>query len=338
MGSLGLCQYGCTGISIEHMTIDGQGLLVNAIYNGYAGDQSYVNDVPLKGMALNGLFIAAVSGSGPPPASNSGPYSNIAFTSAPNALCFSPGNCPACVQLQVQTRGLRDFTCIGNPNTSVSTGTGPRGVAAIYVNASNNSIEDVHIESFWDGVEIGGTTSAPIGNVLLSNVDGATKGDNGNCDNGNPTEPIVNLIHLCGLNVPTGRMACLLTTAPVSDVTILGAKLQNGYGTSAVIEDDLADTAITLPNAGNLFTVGFYALGEQVTGTGTTLGYSRITSSAASAEGNPPGTMISVPTWGIGNGPPNSPCNAGTIYSNTAPAGPYTLYVCTSSGSWAHIA
>jgi hypothetical protein len=63
----------CTGISVENLTLDGQGgSAVNGIANAYSQDVSYVNHVGLYQILGTGL---AVSGY----ATNSGPYSNITF-------------------------------------------------------------------------------------------------------------------------------------------------------------------------------------------------------------------------------------------------------------------
>jgi hypothetical protein len=332
MGSFPLCPNGCTGISVEHLTVNSQAsTAVNGIYNAYAGDQSYVNDIALTNMSLTGVIVASLTGESF--AIDSGPYSNINFVSnGSSTACQSGSPCPACVQLNVQTRGVHNLTCIGSAYTKYA------GVAGLYVDASNNLIEDAHIESFWDGIEIGNANAgaSAIGNIVISNVDGATKGY---CNDytKHPTTPIINLIHLCGPNIPLNRTTCSGTYVGVSDVIVVGAKLESGSTgseASATIEDDLADDAITLPDAGSPFTVGFYALGEQATGTGT-FGYSRITSSATTAVGNSNTTKpISVPTWGIGSSAPGTPgetcAHPGTIYSNTGTGS--VIWLCTASG------
>ena len=66
---------GCSGISVENLTLDGQGPLgqtVNGIANAYSQDGSYVDHVSLYQILGTRL---AVSGT----ASNSGPYSNLTF-------------------------------------------------------------------------------------------------------------------------------------------------------------------------------------------------------------------------------------------------------------------
>jgi hypothetical protein len=57
------------------------------------------------------------------------------------------------------------------------------------VNASNNTIEDVHLETFYDGIQIGNVASpSVVGNVVVSNVDAANNGSG----------PVQNVVHICG--------------------------------------------------------------------------------------------------------------------------------------------
>jgi hypothetical protein len=70
------CPSGCQGISVEHLTINGNGnngLTVNGIENDNCGVQCYVDHVTLYQVLGTGL---KVSGSN---ATDSGPYSNITF-------------------------------------------------------------------------------------------------------------------------------------------------------------------------------------------------------------------------------------------------------------------
>ncbi len=325
MGSSSLCPVGCTGISIEHVTLNiAQELPVHGIYNAFAGDESYVNDVALTGMTQTGLFIAA---SGSLYSSNSGPYTHINFLSDDNfpvGGCTGQNQCPTCAQFQVPIRGFRNITCIGSKYTNTA------GFAAIYVNASNTSVEDVHIESFWDGVQVGNDSSATMGNIVINNVDGATKGCQGHHE-------ITNLIHLCGSELPNNRTGCSSGSGPLSNTTVIGVKLESGSSGSAVLEDDVTNTVILQPTSiGFPFTLGFYDLGNTVAGTANTndelLGYSRITNTGIN-PGNS-SSPYAVPTWGIGTGPLSGSCKGrGTIYSNTQGTGSsYTLYVCTTGG------
>jgi hypothetical protein len=175
-----------------------------------------------------------------------------------------------CVEIDVQTRRLHGITCNGNGKTGKNPG--------IVVNASNNSIENVFMQAFWDGIEIGNITSA-VGNVVISNVEGATGTLGG----------VMNTVHICGLH--SGKFgACSTTQTAVTDVTILGATNKSG-GTSLSVQDDVTGTSIA--GSGSL-TTGMYILGESVAG----VGYSRFASPSPSSSST--GSTV-VPTWGVGS-------------------------------------
>ena len=85
MGNASVCPSGCTGISIEHVKLDGALLTVNnvgltGIYNNYAKDGSYVDDVSLYRISAvfnqpaTTLTTGLLIDSG---AAGSGPYTNI---------------------------------------------------------------------------------------------------------------------------------------------------------------------------------------------------------------------------------------------------------------------
>jgi hypothetical protein len=83
-GSSSVCPSGgCTGISVENLTLDGQGQSINGISNALSQDSSYVNHVRLYQILGTGL---SVSGN----ASNSGPYSNITFDTGANFSAAGP--------------------------------------------------------------------------------------------------------------------------------------------------------------------------------------------------------------------------------------------------------
>jgi hypothetical protein len=184
MGSATCPTSGCSGVAVEHLFLNGGGFDMNGIVNNWSQAQSYVNDVHLINISRTGLEIGAP---------NSGPYSNIYFGAADVSTCSGGvgGSCPICVDIEAQTRGLHGITCVGTPAVNGS-GTGtPEGDAAIYINASNNTIEDVHLEAFWDGIEIGDVASGvSVGNVVVSAVLGG--GDN-------HYGYLTNMVHVCGL-------------------------------------------------------------------------------------------------------------------------------------------
>jgi hypothetical protein len=129
--------YTCTGISAENLTLDGRSQGINGITNGFAQDSSYVNHVSLFQILGTGL---SVSGS----ANNSGPYSNITFDTG-GASGLTSTVCASVNGLN-GTRGIHGLSCNSETNDAS---------AAVLLDASNNSIEDVRIVGFYDGIRVG---------------------------------------------------------------------------------------------------------------------------------------------------------------------------------------
>jgi hypothetical protein len=124
----------CTGISVENLTLDGQKQSINGITNQFSGDQSYVDHVSLYQIRGTGLLISA---------SNSGPYSNITFDMGTAVPTNSTERADPECQQHPRIHGL---TCISPTNDAP---------AAVLLDASNNSIEDVRIVGFYDGIRVG---------------------------------------------------------------------------------------------------------------------------------------------------------------------------------------
>jgi hypothetical protein len=126
---------GCSGISVENLTLDGQGPLgqtVNGIANAYSQDGSYVDHVSLYQILGTGLAVSGI-------ASNSGPYSNITFdTGGSSGL---PGTVCASINGVGGTHGIHGLSCNSETNDAN---------AAVLLDSSNNSIEDVRIVGFYD--------------------------------------------------------------------------------------------------------------------------------------------------------------------------------------------
>jgi hypothetical protein len=301
MGSSTICPAGgCTGISIEHLRLDGSQIAnntlgLNGIYNAYAQDASYVDDialqtfgaVPGQNTTTTGLFIG-------PGAANSGPYSNIYFLAAAhcqsNQSCNNNGNCAcgptACVKIQAPTRGLHSITCIAN---SVPPGESPTlPAAAIYLDASNNTIEDVHVEGFYDAAVVGDNAGGPVAGNTLANILG-----------GFGAGPVQNAVHICKPSITyggTNYSACVSNnSATIQDISILNAKSIGAPRISfaaTTIQDDL--TGATVNSSAYPAFVGKYVVGEPVSNGNNTIGYSRFTTSPAGALGT------TVPTWAVG--------------------------------------
>jgi hypothetical protein len=309
----GACSSPATGVAIEHLVLmAANSQSVNGIHNVCAQDLSYVNDVSIEMVAETGLVIDAS-------AINSGPYSNINFT---GYSCGSSGCHPECVSMNSQTRGLHGITCIGDSSVSTRPMNAGPVYPAVEVNASNNAVENVHIEGFWDGVEVGNIGSA-VGNVVISNVTGADSALNG---------PVTNVVHICGASNLNGD-PCAKTSAStsVSDVTIVGATNNDGALAESV-EDDASGSAIGILNATGQYPgfTGFYALGEPFGGAG----YTRFATSPTIASSNASKSFntTNVPTWQVGTAiSTSSACAPGALFSSTT--GSSNFYVCTG-GIW----
>jgi len=339
----GTCSTTYTGIVIEHLQINTNGAY-GGIDNQCATSGSYVNDVRISGNpstcnsnnnyqgCLQGNALTVGTG-----AINSGPYTDIIVLSVPGSTCGPAATAAAnisCVSVSAQTRGIRGVTCLGNQMT----GSGASVAGGIVISASNNSIQDAHVESFYDGIQISGTTS----NVLVSNV--ATGGTSG-CLNNNVT----NAVHICGPNSPGGSV--YPQCSPSSAVTNVSL---TGIANDTTINDDplllpntvLDDQTATIigcnspasstctPNSNPLEamggTTGFYVLGGPSGAGGP---YTRLTVSPANS--NFYGSHVTpVATWGIGAVAPGGQCyTPGAIYSDAAATSGPSVYVC-AAGTW----
>lgn len=311
MGSSTLCPaYGCTGVAVEDITIEGSNLYIDGIDNAYSQQGSYVKDVKFTDIGGTGLNVSAP---------NSGPYSDLYYT-APVESC-SGGTCPTCATLQAQTLGVHGMTCIGTGSVA-----GSNNRAAIYINASNNRVEDLHVETFSDGIRIGDIASGTVGNVVVSNVMNSI----------DKHGPIISTVHICGHNPNGNFLTCpnnnhTTGSATVSDITILqatdlnGNNFDGGSASSAVVEDDVMGTSITPQNSDGGATAALYVLGEQTGGNGQ---YSRF-STNPSPNANNHSTV--VPTWIVGSGSVTAgqTCGLpGALYSNTAGGSTTAIYVC----------
>jgi hypothetical protein len=205
------------GISVEKLNLDGQGQSINGIVNQNAGDLSYVDHVNLYQILGTGLLISGG-------ASNSGPYSNITFDTG----VLGGNSSTVCVQLSglTGTHGIRGLTCHAethDPN------------AAILLDSSNNSIKDVTITGFFDGIVVGSNAAAQS-NVLM-NINGTTK---------NP----------CGATCPTPITEIHVSSNnTVNNLAIMGASNSGGPGTNT-IQDDMTTTTLEDPY------VAMYVLGK----------------------------------------------------------------------------
>lgn len=318
MGSTNCPMSGCSGIVVEHLHISASSVTgINGIVNNYAQAASYVNDVHLAGIDCAGLVIAAP---------NSGPYTNINFDAVNGSTHCSGGGqevtYPLCIDIETQTRGIHGATCVG----AASGRPAPPG-AAIYVNASNNTIENLHFELFWDGIQIGDVPSGEtVANVVVSNAAG------GEDNNGS----VQNIVHICGQVRPSGSNEALCKSIGiVQDVAVFqSAYYTNSQSGDTSLQDDVTGTSI--PSL-SVFFSDMYVLGEPISIGSNNVGYSRFSTSpsAVSSSGNMP---TAAPTWGVGGGAVTGTCSTlGALYSNTTGGSMTSVYVCTVTG-WKPIA
>ena len=334
MGNASLCSSGCNGISVEHLKLDGNNLNVppngglTGIYNGNATDGSYVSDV-------NFVKIGAISGTQSSlttgllidvGATGSGPYSQLDFSGGSSTNCSGQKQTclpTACVQIRAATRGLHSITC----TAASSPGSGP--AAGIYLDASNNTIEDVHSEGFYDAIVLG-DDAAGLNATVSGNVISNVTGNHG----GSKTGPTTNAIHICSPQSAAGSpSACASGTSPITDISIFQAESigsASGNFTAHTIQDDLTGTTVNGTSSAHAY-VGMYVLGESM----ATSQYSRFTTAASGANGS----TANLPTWAAGSSTPatTSCTTPGALYSNKNGTGSginsTTLYVCTGSPS-----
>jgi hypothetical protein len=214
----------CTEVGVENLELVGgsNGANVSGIINGQSQDMSYVRRVSMYEIGGIGLKVWNV-------AANSGPYWDVSYNNG--GLGSSSTEC---VELDVTTLGIRGLNCEG----SVS------ALAAVVVNASNNTLKDVHIQgSFTDGIQV----KPGIASEVLFNVSGGS------------SSGITNLVH-----IESG------TTNP-ENISVMG--VANGGGSTVTILDNVTSTSL---NDGY---IGMYVLG--VSGVGGSA-YSRFTTSTNS--------------------------------------------------------
>jgi len=129
-----------TGIAVERLTLDGQGQLgqsVSGIVNTESQANSYVDHVSLYRILGTGLSVSGT-------ANDSGPYSNITF----DLGGVSGTSSTVCAKINglSGTRGIHGLSCTAENNDPP---------AAVLLDSSNNSIEDVRIVGFYDGIRVG---------------------------------------------------------------------------------------------------------------------------------------------------------------------------------------
>jgi hypothetical protein len=291
----------CPGVAIEHLGLNGLNQSsVNGIVNTTAQELSYVDDVVfsnIPGVALSLLSNAGSSSQNGGNSQNSGPYSNLTMSNVGTCVTIS-----ADITIPFDTRGIHGLNC----STSASLG------FAIYLNASNNSLEDISLTTAntnADGILIGnlGASGSAQNNVLFNISAGG----------------FANVIHIsphestAQNNCPAQANANGSPAYNVCDITIMAVTKSSS---TATIKDEISGATLTDPY------LGMYILGEPVqsgsasgTSNNTVLGNSYFT------------TSPNLPTWVVGANMPSHDCpnpNHGTTFSNVG-----SLYSATSSSS-----
>jgi len=175
----------CTGISVDHLVLDGDNQTVTGILNENAQDSSYVNHVTLYRILGTGLSIGANPFGGS--AQNSGPYENINYDTGPSGV--STSTC-ASINGLGSTHGIHGLSCVSPPDSQT----------AILLDSSNNTLRDVRIVGFFDGILVG-SKAAAHSNVLLNIFGDTTTGG---------SRPPVRVVHISN----NGN--------PVTDLSIMG--------------------------------------------------------------------------------------------------------------------
>lgn len=132
----------CNSVAVQNLILDGQGGSINGIVNTNAQVGSYVDHVTLYQIRGTGLSLSGA-------ANGSGPYTNITFDLG-TASGVSSTHC-ANINGLTSTLGIHGLTCLSENNDPLT---------AVLLDSSNNSIEDVRIAGFYDGIRIGANGDA----------------------------------------------------------------------------------------------------------------------------------------------------------------------------------
>lgn len=283
----------CVGVVVEDLVLDGQGLDINGIDNQYCGDGSYVKNVTFYQIIGIGLNVYNTNDPNTVSSANSGPYSNITFDLG-TAL---PASATRCVYLNTNTRGIHGMTCTANSYTAVAVD----GIQ-LASGASGNSIEDVRIEGFQNGVYI------PVSDVVMKNILGDSKTKN--------ATQIVSVV-----NIVSGatNVALIGITNNCSATQSCGTSSDNDTITDGSTGQHIRVTTDPF--------VAMYVLGNKIT-VGASNAYSRYTTSPSVAN-------WSVGTSAISITPPTACSSPGSLYSNSSSSANPGLYVCSVGGQWA---
>jgi hypothetical protein len=153
------------GSSIESLNIDCNTLAASiGIQNWKAQEQSYVQDVNIGGCLGIGLDVETIH------AQNSGPYRDLFINvgTAPSPFNTGPYSVTLCAELLKtgDLRGIHGLTCTPELMTTTPADVG------VDLSTTSTTLEDIHIEGFTTGIEIGSHDNA--NNITLINITGGT--------------------------------------------------------------------------------------------------------------------------------------------------------------------
>jgi hypothetical protein len=286
----------CFHITVEDLALNGGGQSIDGILNMDSQELTYAKRVSFFNFAGVGLQVGAPCNGVNTceyyaQGQNSGPYEQIYYSGS--------GTCAQIYGAGI--RGIHGITCVGSSSPA----------AGILLDSSSNTLEDVTLSGFKDGIKIGSlSTSSPTQseswNDALINIHGSA---------------INNLIHICGSQV---TQPCLPASTPApQDLNLLSVSSTGG----TTIQDDVTNTPLTDSH------VGIYALGEPQATLATGTGNSRFTTSS-----NLPSWFVGTAQLGSGITSLTCPAAAqGSIYTaTTGSAANGTLWGCVG-GFWTFI-
>jgi hypothetical protein len=223
----------CTGVSVEDLMLNGEGSSTTGVLNGNSQEQSYARRVAFYQILGTGLRVAGS-------AENSGPYTDLVFGTGTS---YSVANGTICAAINgVSTRGIHGLTCTNSGSSTPTSG------AAVLLGGSGNSLEDITVQGFYDGVKVGSNNIAHS-NVLRNIVGGSPQ--------------VVNAV------VHT------VTANAVTDLAVMGV---TKGAASYSIEDDWSASGSSTTKLTDS-TVALYVMGESASVTHATNSFSRFTTS-----------------------------------------------------------
>ena len=216
---------GCAAVSVEDLTLDGNGKATMGIVNGQSQNYSFVRRVNFY--QFSGISLKVYNN-----AQNSGPYTDLGCSLG----SVTPGTGTFCAQiLNIATHGIHGMTVVG-PSTAATT-------AAILLDAPNNTLEDIHIQGFQTGIAIGTNAAAtnPAQSDVLLNITGGAG--------------VTKLIHISSTKPPSD-----LTLMAINNTNGSGTTIQDDLVLSTI-----SDASVALYALGEKLTSGTHTVYSRFT-------------------------------------------------------------------------